>query len=271
MDIALPTGGTMRSAIALALLLASASAYVQEAPPVDLTGVWSPNSLDTLQNPAWDLIGLLSCRCAAESYDYLQELLDDPENDHLSGQDLIRMFEEHTQQVVHDRLSDLGRETAANYDLADDPAIQCERFGAFRTILHSDPIEFEMHDDRIEVRGEDLSVDRTVYMDGRGHPEDMPKTTVGHAIGWWEGETLVIETVGVTANLMDDGLAIHNSDQARGVERYTLGPDGRTLDMTFTMHDPVMLNASLTIRRPRVLTPDVELDRAPCESISGQF
>ena len=166
MDIALPTGGTMRSAIALALLLASASAYVQEAPPVDLTGVWSPNSLDTLQNPAWDLIGLLSCRCAAESYDYLQELLDDPENDHLSGQDLIRMFEEHTQRVVHDRLSDLGRETAANYDLADDPAIQCERFGAFRTILHSDPIEFEMHDDRIEVRGEDLSVDRTVYMDG---------------------------------------------------------------------------------------------------------
>ena len=261
----------MRSTIALTLLFASASAHAQEGPPVDLTGVWSPNSFDTLQNPAWDLVGLLSCRCAAETYDYLQELLDDPANDHMSGQDLIRAIEEHTQQVVHDRLSDLGRETAANYDLADDPAIQCERFGAFRTILHSDPIEFEMHDDRIEVKGEDLSVDRTVYMDGRGHPEGMPNTSAGHAIGWWEGETLVIETVGVTANLMDDGLAIHNSDQARGVERYMLGPDGRSLDMSFTMYDPVMLNGPLTIRRPRVLTPDVKLDRAPCEVISGQF
>ena len=45
------------------------------------------------------------------------------------------MIEAHTQQVVHERLTDLGRETASNYDLADDPAIQCERFGAFRTIM----------------------------------------------------------------------------------------------------------------------------------------
>ena len=83
-------GGTMRSAIALVLLLASASGHVQDAPPVDLTGVWSTNSLDTLGNPAWDLEGLLSCRCAIETYDYLRSLLEEPANDHLSAVDLIR-------------------------------------------------------------------------------------------------------------------------------------------------------------------------------------
>lgn len=238
---------------------------------MDLTGVWSTNSLDTLYNPAWDLVGLLSCRCAAETYDYLQTLLDDPTHDHLSAQDIIEAIEAHTQQVVRDRLSDFGREYATNYDLADDPAIQCERFGTFRTVVHSDPIVFEMYDDRIVIKGEDLTMDRTVHMDGRGHPENVPKTPAGHSIGWWEGETLVIETVNVTAGLMDDGLAIHNSDQARGVERYTLGADGRNLDTAFTFYDPVMLRAPLTIRRPRVLTPDVELDRVPCEVISGQF
>lgn len=261
----------MRFAVALALFLASTPGHVQVGHPVDLTGVWSTNSLDTLGNPAWDLEGLLSCRCAVETYDYLRELLEDPANDHLTAQDLIRMTEEHTLQVVQDRLSDFGREYASNYDLADDPAIQCERFGAFRTIVHSDPIVFEMHDDRIVVKGEDLTVDRTVYMDGRGHPENGPGTVGGHSIGWWEGETLVIETVNLTADLMDDQLAIHNSDQARGVERYSLGADGNVLHMDFTMYDPVMLNAPLTIRRPRVFTPDVELDRAPCEVISGQF
>ena len=261
----------MRLAVALALFLASTSAHVQDDPPADLTGVWSTNSLDTLNNPAWDLEGLLSCRCAIETYDYLRELLADPANDHLSAEDLIRMTEEHTLEVVGDRLSEFGREYASNFDLADDPAIQCERFGAFRTIVHSDPIEFEMYDDRIVIKGEDLTVDRTVYMDGRGHPEDAIRSIGGHSIGWWEGETLVIETVNVMANLMDDQLAIHNSDQARGVERYSLGAGGHVLHMDFTMHDPVMLKSPLTISRPRVLTPDVELDRAPCEVISGQF
>ena len=261
----------MRSTIVLPLFLASAPAQVQETPPADLTGVWSTNSLDTLHNPAWDLEGLLSCRCAAETYDYLRMLLEDPAHDNLSAQDLIRMTEEHTLRVVHDRLSEFGLEYAANFDLADDTAIQCERFGAFRTIVHSDPIEFEMHDDRIVIRGEDLTVDRTVHMDGRGHPENATGTVAGHSIGWWEGETLVIETVNVTANLMDDQLAIHNSDQARGVERYWLGTDGNVLHMDFTMYDPVMLKSPLTISRPRVRTPDVKLDRAPCEVISGQF
>ena len=261
----------MRLAITLVLLLASASGHAQDGAPVDLTGVWSTNSLDTLGNPAWDLEGLLSCRCAVETYDYLRALLGDPANDHLSAEDLIRMTEEHTLQVVRDRLSEFGREYASNFDLADDPAIQCERFGAFRTIVHSDPIVFEMHDDRIVIKGEDLTVDRTVYMDGRGHPEDASRTVDGHSIGWWEGDTLVIETVNLTANLMDDQLAIHNSDQARGLERYWLGADGNVLHMDLTMYDPVMLNSPLTISRPRVLTLDVELDRAPCEVISGQF
>ena len=261
----------MRLAAALALLLVSVSGHVQQDSAPDLTGVWSTNSLDTLNNPAWDLEGLLSCRCAIETYDYLRELLEDPAHDHLTAQDLIRLTEEHTLRAVGDRLSDFGREYASNFDLADDPAIQCERFGAFRTIVHSDPIILEMHDDRIVVKGEDLTVDRTIYMDGRGHPENATATGAGHSIGWWEGETLVIETVNVTANLMDDQLAIHNSDQARGVERYWLGAGGNVLHMEFTMYDPVMLKSPLTISRPRVLTPDVELDRAPCEVISGQF
>ena len=167
----------MRSAIALVLLFFSALGACSGRTPVDLTGVWSTNSLDTLGNPAWDLEGLLSCRCAIETYDYLRELLGDPANDHLSAEDLIRMTEEHTLRVVRDRLSEFGREYASSFDLADDPAIQCERFGAFRTIVHSDPIVFEMHDDRIVIKGEDLTVDRTVYMDGRGHPEDAIKVS----------------------------------------------------------------------------------------------
>jgi len=37
---------------------------------------------------------------------------------------------------------------------------------------------------------------RTVYMDGRGHTSQVSPSNYGHSIGWWEGDTLVIDTVG---------------------------------------------------------------------------
>ena len=242
-----------------------------EVQPPDLTGVWSTNSMDTLENPAWDIEGLFSCRCAAETYEYLQSLLFDPSNDQLSAKEILDALEVHTSETIADRLTDTGREVGSAFDLGDDPAIQCERFGVFRTVLHSDPIEFEVHDDRILLRGEDLTVDRIVYMDGRGHPVGAPKSAAGHSIGWYEGRTLVVETVDVEAGLADDQLAIHNSDQARSIERYTASLDGSRLDVAFTMYDPVMLREPLTIERPRVFTPDLQLEHAPCEAISGQF
>ena len=246
--------------------------HAQDTQPVDLSGVWSTNSLDTLENPAWNIEGQFSCRCTTETYEYLRSLLYDPSNDYMSAQEIIETLAAHTLQIIADRLTVTGREVGAAFDLADDPAIQCERFGVFRTILHSDPIEFEVYDDRIIILGEDLTMDRTIYMDGRGHPDGGQKSAAGHSIGWYEGRTLVVETVDVTPNLADDQLAIHNSDRARSIERYTVSSDDeRRLEVKFTLYDPVMLRQPLTIERPRVLTPDVELDRSPCEVISGQF
>ena len=261
----------LAAALAGSALLFATLPYAQEPTPANFAGVWSVNGLESLESPNWDIVGLFSCRCAEETYAYLDTLLHDPANDSMSAQEIVEALAAHTLEVIADRLTDTGRSVGAAFDLADDPAIQCERFGAFRTALHSDPIEIEVYDDRIVIKGEDLTVDRTVHIDGRGHPENTARSPEGHSIGWFEDGSLVIETVGVSAGLVDDQLAVHNSDQARSVERYTVSPDGRQLNMEFTLHDPVMLKAPLTIRRPRVLTPEFALDRRPCEAIAGQF
>ncbi len=252
-------------------LLAAGLSSAQDDAPIDLTGVWSTNSFDTLQNPGWDIVGLFSCRCALESYDLLNSLLNDRANDHMNAYDIIEAMEEHTAEVIANRLTDRGHAAWDAFDLADDPSIQCEPFPTFRTALHSDPIVFEQHDNYIVIKGEDLTIDRTVYMDGRGHPENLEPSPAGHAIGWYEDGVLVVETVGITPSLVDDQLTLLSSDQAYSVERYWLSDDGRQLETQVTIHDPVMLRAPLTINRPRVLTPDVQLERAPCEEIAGQF
>jgi hypothetical protein len=43
---------------------------------------------------------------------------------------------------------------------------------------------------------------RTVYMDGRAHPENYDATNYGHSVGHWDGDTLVIDTVGYVEDIL---------------------------------------------------------------------
>ncbi len=81
----------------------------------------------------------------------------------------------------------------------------------------------------------------------------------------------MVETVNVAANVAEDGLNIHNGDNASSIERYTLSEDGTRLHMQFILTDPEMFREPLVLERTRIFTPDVDLLDAPCESISGEF
>jgi hypothetical protein len=258
--------------VIIAVTLGMGSLVVaQEQPPVDFSGVWSTNSIDVLDNPAWDTVGHFSCACTRETYELLMSFLNDPAQDGLSAVEIVNRMEAHTIEVIGDRLTETGMRVGQEFDLADDPAIQCNPFGVFRTILHSDPIEITTFDDRIEIRGEDLTVERTVYLNVDEHPDADEKTSAGYSIGWFEGNTLVVETKNVSAGMVDDQLSLHHSDQASSIERYSLNEAGNVLNTSFTLHDPVMLKEPLIIDRPRIRTPGVSLELAPCDVISGQY
>jgi hypothetical protein len=62
---------------------------------------------------------------------------------------------------------------------------------------------------------------RTIYLDGRGHPKNVPPTYYGHSIGWWEGDTLVIDTVGFNESFWLDRGGLPSTEQMRTVERFT--------------------------------------------------
>ena len=62
---------------------------------------------------------------------------------------------------------------------------------------------------------------RTVYMDGRSHPAKLTPTFYGHSIGWWEGDTLVIDTTGFNEGFWLDRRGLPHTDALRTVERFT--------------------------------------------------
>ena len=84
-------------------------------------------------------------------------------------------------------------------------------------------------------------------MDGRHHPFVGELFYMGHSIGWYEGETLVVETTNFTFDPdgMDDHGHIATSVRKRLTERYTrTGPD--TMEMAITMEDPLFLTEPYT-------------------------
>ena len=69
------------------------------------------------------------------------------------------------------------------------------------------------------------------------HPADAELTLLVHSIGWWEGETLVIDTVGFTAHRQGLGWGVPSSSRKHMVERLSLTADRRQLLYEFTLED----------------------------------
>lgn len=102
---------------------------------------------------------------------------------------------------------------------------------------------------------------RVIPTDGRGYRTDVEASALGDAIGYWDGDTLVVETENFDDNtwLTDDG-SFHTTD-LKVTER--IKRDGDNLHWDVTVHDPSILNEPWQLR-PRVATlTDLEIVQAP--------
>jgi hypothetical protein len=62
---------------------------------------------------------------------------------------------------------------------------------------------------------------RTIYMDGRSHPANFTPTYYGHSIGWWEGDTLVVDTTGYNERFWLDRRGLPHTDKMHTIEKFT--------------------------------------------------
>jgi len=62
---------------------------------------------------------------------------------------------------------------------------------------------------------------RTIYMDGRQHPAKLIPTYYGHSIGRWDGDTLVVDTVGYNEAFWMDRRGMPHTEQLHTIERFT--------------------------------------------------
>ena len=86
---------------------------------------------------------------------------------------------------------------------------------------------------------------RQIFMNGR-HPVDPSPTWYGHSIGRWDGDMLVIDTIGLNDRFWLDGSGIQHTEQLHMVERWTR-PNFTTLRREVTLEDPGAFTRPFTV------------------------
>ena len=124
-----------------------------------------------------------------------------------------------------------------------DPWKMCQPVGPFRMLAaERTKIELAPVSTMIVMLFEDLShgMMRTIYMK-RGHPAKLEPTWLGDSVGRWEGETLVVDTVGFNDQTWLNERGAQHSDALHLVERIHPVLDGQYWEYKITAEDPKAL------------------------------
>jgi hypothetical protein len=149
---------------------------------------------------------------------------------------------------------------AAQATLADDGLCNLDSppvlsvFDELRTI--------ELDGDQIVLRFDNTGdhAERVVDMTA-AHPADLQPSLLGHSIGRWEGETLVIDTIGFDADSSGLALNVPAGPRKHMVERLTLTQDRTRLRYEVTVEDPDFLTAPATLTQQWDHRPDLDFSQ----------
>src|SRR5881394_1830517 len=133
-------------------------------------------------------------------------------------------------------------------EIQDTPAANCVPSGMPGIMTQPYPMEILFTPGKVTIMIEAYSQWRQIFTDGRKHPEDPDLTFNGHSIGHWEGDTLVVDTVGFTTDTALAGFGVRHSDKMHIVERMHL-TDGDKLQIDTTITDTQALTKPLTSSR----------------------
>ena len=141
-----------------------------------------------------------------------------------------------------------GAERWKSVDTAKDPTGKCLPPGPSRAFTAPFPVQIVQTPEVIALLFEYQTIYRIVYMDGRDHPKDIDDYLefMGHSIGKWEGDTLVVDTVGIDERSWLDTAGHEHSAKLHLTERFQL-TDSNTIKWTVTYDDPVFFSSSAPI------------------------
>ena len=110
--------------------------------------------------------------------------------------------------------------------------------------------------------------ERRIHVGSPKHPDRLKPSHAGHSIGRWEGDTLVVDTVGFSAGVLSP--PTRSSEQMHIVERFTFDAQQMSLRRDYSVTDPVYLAAPYESYDIMFLS-DVPFQKQPCKDMTPEF
>ena len=109
---------------------------------------------------------------------------------------------------------------------------------------------------------------RQIHVGMDKHPAKLTPSTAGHSIGKWEGDTLVVDTIGFAEGVLSP--PTRSSDQLHLVERFSLDTQKMALKREYSATDPVYLTAPYASYDVMYLS-DVPFEAQTCKEMTPEF
>ncbi len=127
------------------------------------------------------------------------------------------------------------------------------------------PIQILETPGQVTMLNEQLTNYRAIYLDAK-HETDPDPTFFGDSIGHWEGDTLVVDTIGLTTRTTLDQPGMPHSEDLHVIERYRRTGD-KTLELKVTIDDPKVFTVPWTTVTHFEMTPsDRRIEEYICEN-----
>jgi hypothetical protein len=151
-------------------------------------------------------------------------------------------------QPMIQSLTPAGEKAVAGYDpFKDDPTFRCDPVAVRRVWgAPGTPLEILKDGNDVVLHHEWMDVRRVIHMNATSHPKDGPRTSLGHSIGRFEGDTLVVETANYSAGVLNQYVeqpgqptrGLLHSAALTSVERIHFDPDRQRLVVDIDLSDP---------------------------------
>ena len=151
----------------------------------------------------------------------------------------------------------LSEERADGARGKDDPAAHCVP-GMPKLLVLPYPYKIAQVPGMMLMLYEGFTTYRQIFTDGRALPKDPQPAWLGYSVGKWEGDTFVVDTIGVNENTWLDNAGRPHSDAMHLTERYYRVDFGH-MDMQLTIDDPKAFTKPWTVSENARLLPDTDL------------
>ena len=177
-------------------------------------------------------------------------------------------------QPMMEFLTEAGRAAVAAYDpFVDDPTYRCDPVAIRRVwFAPGTPLQITRDGNRVILRHEWMDVERIVHLDLDTHPADGERSSLGHSIGHFEGDTLVIETANYAAGVLNQYVEVLgqptrgllHSDALTSVERLSFDAESQRLRVVIELDDPEFFTRSFDPAIAEYLPSNLELEPFNC-------